>query len=97
MTTDSTEDEFAERLPRDVEHMDGRNFAIGAVADDGSVVISDGERAAAYVFSHGNQLDMANLRILPRYIEAGWFGEAQVVTLTDGKGRAVFVPVRPVW
>ena len=35
MTTDSTEDEFAERLPRDVEHMDGRNFAIGAVADDG--------------------------------------------------------------
>ena len=97
MTTDSTEDEFAERLPRDVEHMDGRNFAIGAVADDGSVVISDGERAAAYAFSHGNQLDMAKLQILPHYIEAGWFCEAQVVTLTDGVGQAVFVPVRLEW
>ena len=97
MTTNTTDDEFAERLPRDVEHMDGRNFALGAVAEDGSVVISDGERAAAYAFSRGDQLDMTKLQLLPHYIEAGWFCEAQAVTLTDGAGQAVFVPVRLEW
>ena len=93
----SHEDEFAERLPRDAEHMDGRDFAIGAVGDDGSVVISDGERAAAYVFSRGDPLDMTKLQLLPHSLEAGWFCEAQAITLTDGKGQAVFVPLRPVW
>ena len=40
---------------------------------------------------------MTKLRLLPAYIEAGWFCEAQVVTLTDGVGQAVFVPVRLEW
>ena len=34
------------------------------------------------------------LTIVPRYTEAGYFGEANCVTITDGKRTAVYVPLR---
>ena len=33
---------------------------------------------------------------MPHYTEAGWYCEANVVALSDGKRKAIFVPVQPV-
>jgi hypothetical protein len=35
------------------------------------------------------------LRIVPAYTEAGYFGEANVVTITDGERTALYVPLSP--
>ncbi len=33
---------------------------------------------------------------MPHYTEAGWDCVANVVALTDGKRKAIFVPVQPI-
>ena len=76
-------------LPRSVE--DGRDLHVVDSVDD-IVIITDGERTASYVRFSGVKLAGKNLRILPYGIQAGRFGEANVVTITDGARHAVFVP-----
>ena len=39
-----------------------------------------------------DKLDGSTLRIVPAYTEAGYFCEANCVTITDGERSAVFVP-----
>lgn len=38
-------------------------------------------------------LDGSSLQIVPTYIEAGRFCEANCITVTDGERTAVYVPV----
>lgn len=38
------------------------------------------------------ELDGSTLRIVPNYTEAGWFAEANAVTITDGERTAIYVP-----
>lgn len=40
------------------------------------------------------ELDGSTLRIVPEYTEAGWFTEANVITVTDGERTALYVPFR---
>jgi hypothetical protein len=40
-------------------------------------------------------LDGEGLSIVPAYTEAGYFGEANVVTITDGERTALYVPLSP--
>lgn len=37
-------------------------------------------------------MDGSTLRVVPAYTEAGYFQEANAVTLTDGERTAVYVP-----
>lgn len=86
-------EEFQASLPRsDTPDMDGSNLTIEGVEGE-SVRIGDGERSALYLQSRGEPLDLTAIRIVPSYVEAGWFVEANCVKLTDGKREAVFVPV----
>ena len=51
-----------------------------------------GDRRCGYVAGlEGNAIE-----IVPHYTEAGWYCEANVVALSDGKRKAIFVPVHPV-
>jgi hypothetical protein len=50
------------------------------------------DRASGYVES----LEAEAIEIVPHYTEAGWYCEANVVALSDGKRKAIFVPVQPV-
>lgn len=81
-------------LPRDAKHMDGRHFTITARQGEVVTIADDEGRTADYRPLPGSRtLDMAVVRIKPAYIEAGRFCEGNVVTLTDGRRDAVFVPV----
>jgi hypothetical protein len=42
------------------------------------------------------EMDGSTLRIVPDYTEAGWFCEANVITVTDGERTAIYVPLRAV-
>lgn len=42
------------------------------------------------------ELDGSTLRIVPADTEAGWFAEANVITVTDGERTALYVPFRKV-
>jgi hypothetical protein len=39
-----------------------------------------------------SKMDGSTLRFVPSYTEAGWFVEANCVTITDGERTAVYVP-----
>jgi hypothetical protein len=84
-------EEFRFSLPRS-ETMDGDDLSIIDVIQNGSVIVSDGERTAAYVPHDGDPLKGPDIRIVPKYVEAGAFTEANVLTLTDGERTAVYVP-----
>lgn len=85
-------DDFAASLPRSSD-LEGAGLAIAEVRMDGSVVITDGTRSAAYRPHDAAPLAGPDLRIVPRYVEAGRFREAHAVTITDGELTAVYVPV----
>jgi hypothetical protein len=85
-------EEFEANLPRS-EKMDGSDLRIEAVDDDGTVRITDGVRSADYTAYPEEPLGN-DLRIVPSYVETGWFTEAHAVTLTDGTRKVVYVPVR---
>ena len=74
--------------------MDGSDLQIISIEKDGNVVIGDGERTALYEPTKGNTPIGASVSISPAYVEAGWFSEANCITLTDGQRKAVYVPVR---
>jgi hypothetical protein len=57
------------------------------------VIITDGERTTSYVRFSGPELVGKDWRIRPSAgVEAGWFSEANAVTLSEGEREAVFVP-----
>jgi hypothetical protein len=86
--------ELSASLPRSqTPAMDGNNLTIEAVEDDGTVRITDGERTADYTSYPEEPLE-GKLRIVPAYVEAGWFTEANAVTLTNGARTVVYVPAR---
>ncbi|WEX10262.1 hypothetical protein [Chelativorans sp. AA-79] len=87
------DENFQAALPRS-ESMEGDDLMIAAVTPEGAVVITDGERSAHYVPHQAEALKGTKLRIVPKYVEAGWFSEANVVTLTDGAREALYVPAR---
>jgi hypothetical protein len=93
---DPTTDEewaFQEALPRSqTPEQDGSDLAIAGI-EGTHVRISDGKRSALYEQLEGEPLDLSKAEIVPAYVEAGWFTEANCVTLTDGEYTAVFVPV----
>jgi len=69
--------------------MDGTDLSILYV-DGSEVVISDGERSAVYV--PRDEALSGSLSIVPHYVEAGWFSEANAVTLTNGIETAIYLP-----
>jgi hypothetical protein len=88
------DEEFQEALPRS-DKMNGADLRIVEVGAGGEVMITDGERNAVYKPMDGQLLESESLRIFPAYVEAGYFSEANCVTLIDIEGRkAVYVPVR---
>lgn len=88
MTT--AEEDFAASLPRSPD-TEGGGLSIIEVYDDGAVLITDGERWAFYVPMEGAPL-AGTLTIVPKYVEAGWFSEANCVTLSDGERTKLYVP-----
>ena len=54
----------------------------------------DGSHAAAYAPAQGQRPQSPGIRIVPACVEAAWFTEANVVTLSDGLRTAPCVPVR---
>lgn len=80
----------AAELPRS-EAGDGSDLSIAKVHSNGDVSITDGERTVAYKALEGEPLH-GNLSIVPAYVEAGWFTEANTITLSDGIRQAVYIP-----
>ena len=75
--------------------MDGSDLAIEGFSEE-FVRISVGERSAFYRQAEGRALNLAKSeRDAAIYVEAGWFSEANAVTLTDGQSEAAFIPVPP--
>jgi len=70
------------------------------------VAITDGKLTAIYApidpipedrkLGYVADLGTDAIKILPHYTEAGWDCVANVVALTDGARKAIFVPVEPV-
>jgi hypothetical protein len=88
------DEDLQEALPRS-DKMNGVDLRIVEVGAEGEVTITDGERTAVYRPIEGEPLEPENLRIFPAYVEAGFFSEANCVTLIDIEGRKViYVPVR---
>jgi hypothetical protein len=83
-------EDFQASLPRS-RPMDGSDLSIVAV-DGPEVTISDGERSAVYVPKDAAL--SGRPYIVPAYVEAGWFSEANSVRLSDGVMTAVYVPRR---
>ena len=72
--------------------MEGGGLMIMAVNRDGSVMVTDGERTASYVAFGDEALKGTDLKIVPSYVEAGAYLEANCVVLTDGSRNVVYVP-----
>ena len=87
----SDDDAFQMSLPRS-DDMEGGGLMIMAVNRDGTVMITDGDRAAAYVAYGDEALSGTDLKIMPSYVEAGAYLEANCVVLTDGSRNVVYVP-----
>ncbi len=87
------DEEFQASLPRSAT-MEGDDLTVADVRSDGLVIVTDGERSAPYTPLQGEPLEGSDLKIVPRYVEAGAFTEANCVSLTDGRRIAVYVPVR---
>lgn len=88
------DEDFQFSLPRS-ESGQGDDLIIEEVRPDGAVVITDRERAAAYVPS-GEPLKGEHIRIVPKYVEAGAYSEANCVFLSDGERENLYVPVEIV-
>ncbi len=83
-----------------VENAQGRSIAFGQwlQRDDGRWVLrmpaareaSEEVQAALPRSTEGERLS-----ILPRFTQAGYFGEANLVTITDGERTALYVPLSP--
>lgn len=43
-----------------------------------------------------SKMDGSTLTIIPNDVDAGWFGEANSITVTDGERTAVYVAFRKV-
>jgi hypothetical protein len=85
-------------IPRDLSRdLEGGKLRIVPELSDGPdrvaiTSLSPLTRASGYVES----LEAEAIEIVPHYTEAGWYCEANVVALSDGKRKAIFVPVQPV-
>lgn len=42
------------------------------------------------------EMDGSTLKIVPNFTEAGWYMEANCITVTDGERTAIYVPYRKV-
>jgi len=42
------------------------------------------------------KMDGSTLKIVPAYTEAGWYTEANCITVTDGERTAIYVPLASV-
>ena len=51
--------------------------------------LSDAPASARIVRRRIDKLDLVALKIVPAYVEAGYFSEAHCVTLSDGAGSMV--------
>jgi hypothetical protein len=85
-------EDFEAPLPRS-ESGEGENLTVVEVLSNGHVVITDGERNASYEPRDGIPLGVDDLRIVPGNVEAGYFTEANVVTLTDRDSTKLYDPV----
>ncbi len=101
--------EIAELLPRDESaKLDGSKLKIVRDLSRGSgrVAITDGERIAIYApipppesergLGFVETLEAEPKKVVPHYTETGMYGAANCVALTDGKHKALFVPVEIV-
>lgn len=84
-------EEFLSQLPRSME---GEGLIIVGRRGDG-VVISDGARAAVYVPCKDGGL-AGQLRIEKGNTEPGWFMEAAVVFIGNGKSTILYEPLKLV-
>jgi len=89
------DEDFQASLPRS-ETMEGDDLIVVEVRPSGAVIITDKERAAAYVPLEGEPLKGSFVKIVPKYVEAGWFSEANCVLLTDGEREVLYVPEEPL-
>lgn len=87
-------EEWEYSLPRS-EGLEGAELSVDRVEENGDVVITDGERSAPFAYYSGDKIDLTALRIVPAGVEAGYFTEAHVVTLTDGEGVAIYAVREP--
>jgi hypothetical protein len=83
-------EEVQASLPRS-RTMDGSDLSIIAV-NGREVTISDGIRSAVYLPKDEGL--SGKLSIVPAYVEAGWFSEANCIRLSDGARTAVYTPRR---
>jgi len=88
------DEDFQASLPRSAT-MDGSDLIIVDVRPSGAVIITDKERAAAYVPLEGDPLKGTSVKVVPKYVEAGWFSEANCVLLTDGEREVLYIPEPP--
>jgi hypothetical protein len=99
--------EISALLPRDESaKLDGSKLKIVRDLSRGSrrVAITDGERIAIYSpipppeyersLGFAEALETEPRNILRHYTETGMYGAANCVALTDGKHKALFVPVQ---
>src|SRR4051812_18179997 len=82
-----SDEKFIYNLPRSME---GEGLSIVRREGDG-LVITDGKRTALYVPCRGKPLS-GNLKIENEYTEAGWFMEAGVVHIGNGKRTKPYQP-----
>jgi hypothetical protein len=85
----SYDEDFLASLPRSIE---GEGLMITKVRPDRGVLIGDGEGSAIYRPMDGEPLEGTELQIVPSYVEAGWYSEANVITLTDVQRTAKYTP-----
>jgi hypothetical protein len=96
-------------IPRDLSReLEGGELRIVPELSQGPgrVAISDGERIAIYSpinpipedrrRGYVSALAADAIEIVPHYTEAGWDCVANVVALSDGNRKAIFVPVEAV-
>ena len=96
-------------IPRDLSReLEGSELRIVPELSQGpdQVAITDGERTAIYLpiepipgdrrRGYVARLKGEAVEIIPHYTEAGWYCEANVVALSDGNRKAIFVPVEAV-
>jgi hypothetical protein len=71
----------------------GSSFPAGASPDQSPIM---GRIIDPETIPRRENMDGSSLRIVSDYTEAGWFGETNCITVTDGERTAIYVPLRPV-
>jgi hypothetical protein len=71
--------------------MEGEGLRIISVSTDG-VTVTDGTRTAIYVPEGEGPSLRGDLQIVNGYTEAGWFMEANCLTIRDCNETAVYIP-----